>query len=79
MPSKLDSVPEVSDQLPGETIEVKEESINGKQSLAENCQKSSLRKPTSGSGAVEENQKKQVQWKDFLGKELVEIREFESR
>ncbi|XP_059430497.1 uncharacterized protein LOC132164094 [Corylus avellana] len=78
VPSKLDSVPEASDQLPGETIEVKEESLNGNQSPAENCLKSSLRKPTWGSGAVEENQKKQVQWKDFLGKELVEIREFES-
>lgn len=79
VPSKLASVPEASDQLPVETIEVKEESLDGKQPPAENCLKSSLRKPTSGSGAVEEDRKKKVQWMDFVGKELVEVREFESR
>lgn len=79
VPSRLVSVPEASDQLLGETIEVKEESLDGKQQKpAENCLKSSLRKPTTESGAVKEDQKKRVQWTDLLGKELVEIREFES-
>ncbi|KAJ4724019.1 Nuclear polyadenylated RNA-binding protein [Melia azedarach] len=38
-----------------------------------NCVKSSLKKEDS-----KEIQRKKVQWMDFLGKELVEIREFEA-
>ncbi|XP_044476605.1 uncharacterized protein LOC123204102 isoform X2 [Mangifera indica] len=40
----------------------------------EECVKSSLKKEDSDSKKV---QKKRVQWMDFLGKELVQIREFE--
>ncbi|KAJ9153317.1 hypothetical protein P3X46_026767 [Hevea brasiliensis] len=64
-----------------DSIGVKEESsevdvdVDGKQSKAQNCLKSSLIKSDLDSKEVE---KKRVQWMDFLGKELVEIREFES-
>lgn len=37
------------------------------------CLKSNLKKPNAG-----KNKKKRVQWMDVLGKQLVEIREFES-
>ncbi|XP_075634376.1 uncharacterized protein LOC142606895 isoform X1 [Castanea sativa] len=77
VPSKPVSVPEASDKLPGETIEVKEGSLDGKQQPVVKCLKSSLRKPTSESGSVKEDQKKKVQWMDYIGKELVQIREFE--
>ncbi|GMY16211.1 pollen-specific leucine-rich repeat extensin-like protein 1 [Fagus crenata] len=77
-PLKLENSPP-SDKLPSETIEDKEESLDGKQQQpVEEYLKSSLRKPSSESGAVKEVQKKRVQWMDYLGKELVEIREFES-
>lgn len=79
VPSKPVSVPEASDKLPGETIEVKEESLGGKKQPVVKCLKSSLRKPTSESGSVKEDQKKKVQWMDYIGKELVQIREFELR
>lgn len=79
VPSKPVSVPQASDKLPGETIEVKEESLGGKQQPVVKCLKSSLRKPTSESGSVKEDQKKKVQWMDYIGKELVQIREFELR
>ncbi|KAB1228027.1 hypothetical protein CJ030_MR1G006864 [Morella rubra] len=78
VPSELVSVPETSDQLPGVAIEAREDTLEGKQQPVENCLKSSLRKPTLESGAVKGDQKKKVQWMDFVGKELVEIREFES-
>uniref|UniRef100_A0A2N9H8D4 Uncharacterized protein n=1 Tax=Fagus sylvatica TaxID=28930 RepID=A0A2N9H8D4_FAGSY len=79
-PSKPVSVLKASDKLPSETIEDKEESLDGKQQQpVEEYLKSSLRKPSSESGAVKEVQKKRIQWMDYLGKELVEIREFESR
>lgn len=78
VPSELVSVPEASDQLPGVAIEAREDTLEGKQQPVENCLKSSLRKPTLESGAVKGDQKKKVQWMDFVGKELVEIREFES-
>lgn len=77
VPSKPVSVPEASDKLPGETIEVKEESSDRKQQPVVKCLKSSLRKLTSESGSVKEDQKKKVQWMDYIGKELVQIREFE--
>ncbi|KAJ0021757.1 hypothetical protein Pint_31450 [Pistacia integerrima] len=43
----------------------------------EDCVKSSLKKEVLDSDS-KEKQKKRVQWMDFLGKELVEIREFEA-
>ncbi|XP_062076411.1 uncharacterized protein LOC133781445 isoform X2 [Humulus lupulus] len=74
------SVPENSDQILGEENNDKEEIIDEKQTeLAQKCLKSSLKKPISDSGSPNEKQKKKVQWKDFLGTELVEIREFETR
>lgn len=69
-----------------ETNQVKEESlVNGQKQQqqeqeqgeeeCENCPRSSLKKLNSDS---KQAQKKKVQWMDFLGKELVEIREFEA-
>lgn len=80
VPSNLVSVPEASDQLPGEA-KITEETIDREkqQYPTQNCRKSSLKKPNSGPGSPNEGQKKRVQWMDFLGKELVAIREFESR
>ncbi|KAK2641540.1 hypothetical protein Ddye_023303 [Dipteronia dyeriana] len=43
---------------------------------SENCPRSSLKKEASDS--EQSQKKKKVQWMDLLGKELVEIREFES-
>lgn len=67
-----------NDHVSSDSIEVKDESVevDGKQSQAQNCLKSSLKKAALDSKEIE---KKKVQWIDFLGKELVEIREFESR
>lgn len=48
----------------------------GEEAAGENCVKSSLKKEALDSKEVE---KKKVQWMDYLGKELVEIREFEAR
>ena len=77
VPSTLVSFPEDSDQFP---VENKEEILDGKQQpLAENCLKSNLRKPNSNLVDPTEKQKKRVQWMDLLGKQLVDIREFESR
>ena len=59
--------------------EEQQEQQQQQQELAQNCLKSNLRKPNSDSGSLKEKQKKTVQWMDLLGKELVEIREFESR
>lgn len=80
VPSQLVSVPEASDQLPGQ-IKVSEEALDGQQHPPENCRKSSLKKPNADSAAPipNEEQKKRVQWMDFLGKELVAVKEFESR
>ncbi|XP_043690796.1 uncharacterized protein LOC122641581 [Telopea speciosissima] len=75
VPSPLSSVPDAVAQLSGETIEVKDESSNGNQ--IENFPKSSLKKPSSEPGVEKEVEKARVQWIDFLGKELVEIQEFE--
>ncbi|KAF5448036.1 hypothetical protein F2P56_033541 [Juglans regia] len=86
-PLKLENIPHVlsepasvhedSDQLSGEAIEVKEDCLYLKQQQPadHHCLKSSIRKPIL---AAKEDRKKKVQWVDFLGKELVEIREFES-
>ncbi|KAJ4970540.1 hypothetical protein NE237_003639 [Protea cynaroides] len=75
VPGPLSSVPNAVDQFSGETIEVKNESFNGNQ--VENFPKSSLKKPSSEPGVQKEVEKAKVQWMDFLGKELVEIKEFE--
>lgn len=74
------SVPIASDQLSGEsqTIEVKEGNVDGKQQ-DENILKSSLKKVPPGTGKPKEVDKKRVQWMDNLGKELLEIKEFEGR
>lgn len=58
-----------------ESLDVDEDG-GGKQSKAQSCLKGSLKRSDLDSKQVE---KKRVQWMDFLGKELVEIREFESR
>lgn len=68
---------DVSDQLSGETIEIKEGNSDGKQE-AEEILKSSLKKAPSEPSTPKEIGKKKVQWMDFLGKELVEIKEFET-
>lgn len=62
----------------GESTEVKEDSVDGKQLAGENYLKSSLRKVGLDSDSKEEVHKKKVQWMDLLGKELIEIREFEA-
>ncbi|XP_042480039.1 uncharacterized protein LOC122060970 [Macadamia integrifolia] len=74
VPSPLSPVPDVV-ELSGERIEVKNESFDGNQ--VENP-KSSLKKPSSEPRVPKEIEKKRVQWMDFLGKELVEIEEFEA-
>ena len=65
----------------GEATEVKEASSESdgnqqQQQDAENPLKSCIRKPCAEPKEVE---KKEVQWIDNMGKELVEIKEFESR
>lgn len=96
-PLKLDNTPHVlsltvesvvanntsSDQLSGETIEVKDERCldEGKLEQADNnnALKSCIRNEEcpSESCAPREVEKKRVQWMDNLGKELAEIKEFE--
>ncbi|KAI3450916.1 hypothetical protein Pfo_007581 [Paulownia fortunei] len=56
---------------------VKEEGVNGNQE-AENVLKSCIRKLPYGPDATKVVGKKRVQWMDNLGKELAEIKEFES-
>lgn len=74
------SKPDTSDQLPDDPIEIKEESLDENPKPAENSLKGNLRKPNSSDPAApKEELKKRVQWMDFVGKELVEIREFECR
>ncbi|KDP30620.1 hypothetical protein JCGZ_16185 [Jatropha curcas] len=90
-PLKLENSPHVSsstvisvgtassyDNVSNDSIGVKEESVNvdGEELQPQNCNKGGLKKSSLGSKEV---QKKRVQWMDFLGKELVQIREFESR
>ncbi|XP_010112682.2 uncharacterized protein LOC21402088 [Morus notabilis] len=86
VPKKPVTVPDHNsdsdNQLPGDSKVIKEEEeeiLDGKQEqFDENCLKSNLRKPNSDSANPAEKPKKRVQWTDLLGKELVEIREFES-
>ena len=72
---------DTSDQLSTDPIEIKEESLAAENpKTAENSIKSNLRKPDSLDPATPNDEmKKRVQWMDFVGKELVEIREFECR
>ncbi|KAA8549697.1 hypothetical protein F0562_001285 [Nyssa sinensis] len=77
VPSTVVSITNTSEQLSGETTEVKEESLDGKQEI-EQVLKSCIRKAPSEPGASKEVEKKKVQWMDNVGKELVEIKEFES-
>ncbi|XP_059628757.1 uncharacterized protein LOC132271408 [Cornus florida] len=64
-------------QISGETTEVKEESLDGKQE-SQRVLKSCIRKRIVELGGPKEAEKKRVQWMDNLGKELVEVKEFES-
>lgn len=71
---------DASGQLIGEVSEAKEVSLQGSRQAAINGgRRSCIRKATSGSHAPREIEKKSVQWVDNLGKELVEIKEFETR
>lgn len=78
-PSTVVSSPDASHQLCAQTNEVKDDGIVEQQQHQQhdvgNCVKSSLKKSTS---ETRESRKKQVQWMDFVGKELAEVREFES-
>ena len=60
---------------------IKEEKLlgnaNPQPSTAQPCLRSSLRKPSSA--PKQEELKKTVQWTDILGKQLVDIREFQCR
>lgn len=78
VPSTVVSVTDSSDQLPGEVIEVKEEGTDGILQAENDFRKSCIRKMSTELGAPKEVAKKKVQWMDKLGKELVEIKEFES-
>ncbi|XP_038879679.1 uncharacterized protein LOC120071456 [Benincasa hispida] len=72
LPSEVDSVIGISDSIV-ETFESKQECRDDKESVI----KSSLKKPSLRSAIPKEKHVKRVQWMDFSGKELVEIREFE--
>ncbi|KAK3204866.1 hypothetical protein Dsin_018912 [Dipteronia sinensis] len=54
----------------------KQQQAAGEEEESDNCTRSSLKKEVSDS--KQSQKKKKVQWMDLLGKELVEIREFES-
>ncbi|KAF8403985.1 hypothetical protein HHK36_012095 [Tetracentron sinense] len=55
---------------------LKKEKLDGKQE-AESIPKSSLKKPSSEPIAPKEVEMRRVKWMDFLGKELIEMKEFE--
>lgn len=78
VPSTVVSVADSSDQLSGEFIEVKEEGTDGNLQAENVLRKSCIRNISTELGAPTEVTKKKVQWMDKLGKELVEIKEFES-
>lgn len=84
VPSAVVSVaPDGSDHLSSvvELTEVKEESLteDGKQEEAAECVlRSCIKKVPSKSASPKAVEKKKVQWMDSLGKELVDIKEFES-
>lgn len=70
-----------TDQLSGETVEVKDESCLEDDKLEQASEAHALKscirskEAPSGPGEVE---KKKVQWVDNIGKELADIKEFES-
>ena len=70
VPPSIVSIPDGENQSSGDTFEVND----GKQPN-ENLSKSSLKEEPSEPDSPKEVGKKRVQWMDFLGKELVEIRE----
>ncbi|KAL3518919.1 hypothetical protein ACH5RR_021508 [Cinchona calisaya] len=79
-PSRVVSVSDSSDQSSSEAPQVisKYESLDRKEQ-GENALKSCIKKaPTRPPGPLKEAEKKRVQWIDNLGKELAEIKEFES-
>lgn len=78
VPSTVVSVADSSDQLSGEFIEVNEEGTDGNLQAENVLRKSCIRNISTELGAPKEVTKKKVQWMDKLGKELVEIKEFES-
>lgn len=75
--STLPSFPNAVEELSNEKVEDEKERVDVQVEDDDVPPRSSLRKP-SGSGS-REIEKGKVQWMDFLGKELVEIREFEPR
>ncbi|XP_009788940.1 uncharacterized protein LOC107813900 [Nicotiana tabacum] len=78
-PLKLESGPHVTPTLVSDqqsvVAEVKEESSLDGNQLPENDLKSCIRKSPNSSKEID---KKRVQWMDNIGKELTEIKEFES-
>nr|DAD30162.1 TPA_asm: hypothetical protein HUJ06_031630 [Nelumbo nucifera] len=78
VPSPVSPVPDAVVQPFNGSIEFNDERLDGEQQ-AENFPKSNLKKPSSGPDAPKEVEKARVQWMDFLGKELVEVKEFEPR
>lgn len=69
------SIPDGEGEVSVETIEIEKVSLDGSPQAVEIVPKSSLKKSSSQSG--KEVEKGKVQWMDFFGKELTEIREFE--
>ncbi|KAK3037019.1 hypothetical protein RJ639_031593 [Escallonia herrerae] len=79
VPSSVVSVTDTSN-LSGEANEVREGNLDDeKKQHAEIALRSCIRKVSPELSAPNEVQRKRVQWVDKLGKELVEIKEFESR
>ncbi|KAI3412395.1 uncharacterized protein J3R85_017434 [Psidium guajava] len=79
VPPPVVSVSDGSDQLCGETTEVGDDvALDGKNGETDKVIiKSSLKKKKAGLEALC-GEKKQVQWVDLSGKELAEVREFDS-
>lgn len=79
-PFRVVSVSDSSDQLSAEAPQItKEEESLDRKEQDENVLKSCIKKmPTGPSDPLKEVEKKRVQWIDNLGKELAEIKEFES-
>ncbi|KAL4034841.1 hypothetical protein IC575_003510 [Cucumis melo] len=80
LPSEVESVIGTSGSIV-ETLESKQECRDESDDKVQENEygiKSSLRKPSLRSGVSKEKHVKRVQWMDFSGKELVEIREFEA-
>ncbi|KAG9452017.1 hypothetical protein H6P81_004921 [Aristolochia fimbriata] len=82
--SSLSPIPDSGNQLADEKVELEKEKDKDKEKEKDVlCReagvlpKSSLRKPSGSDSSDSEVVKGRVQWMDFLGKELVEIKEFE--